>query len=582
MLDEKKIYILDGATGTAIQDYKLLEKDYIYKNKVYKGCHEILNETRKDIILDVHKRYIEAGADIIETNTFNSNSISLRDYNLEEKAYYLSFEGARLAKEATNNSKRKILVAGSIGPTNKSASIPTKNDIQDREIGFDELFESYLIQAKGLFDGGVDIFLIETIFDGLNAKAAVMACEKIASINNVKIPIMVSATVDKKGKILSGQDIRALITALDRDSIVSFGLNCSFGAKDLIPLIEEIGEYTDKLLSIYPNAGLPNENGEYDEKPELTLEYLKGIIDNSKINIIGGCCGTTPKHIELISEYSKGKTPRKRIIENSKKFFLSGNSFLKENKKFYLVGERNNIAGSKKFKRLIEERKYEEAAEIAAEQVKNGADIIDINLDDALLDSEKEIEIFLKTISNDTLVSQVPIMIDSSNFEVIEVALKNISGKAIVNSISLKEGVDSFLEKANIIKSYGAAVVVMAFDEDGQAVKYEKKVSICKRAYDLLIENGWKGKDIVFDPNILTIGTGREEDRYHAIDFFKSVEWIKKNLKDAKISGGVSNISFAFRGNNLLRQLIHERFLEKAIKKGLSMGIINPNENKIS
>lgn len=581
MLAEKKIYILDGATGTAIQSYKLSEEDYTFKGKGYKGCHDILNLTRKDIILDVHRKYIEAGADIIETNTFNSNSVSLKDYGIEKESYRLSFEGAKLAKEAVINAKRKVLVAGSMGPTNKSASIPTKNSILDREISFNELFESYCVQAQGLYDGGVDLFLIETIYDGLNAKAAVMACEEIAEKVGKKIPIMISATVDRSGKILSGQDIKSLITSLDRDSIISFGLNCSFGAKDLIPLIESLSDYTDKMLSVYPNAGFPDETGEYAEKPEMTLEYLKKLIDNKKINIIGGCCGTTPKHIELISQYSIGKVPREIGIKKNDGFFLSGNSPLKNNLNFYVVGERNNVAGSRKFKRLIEEKRYEEAVEISREQVGNGATIIDINLDDALLDSKAEMEIFLKTLSNDIAISQIPIMIDSSNFDVIEIALKNISGKAIVNSISLKEGEEEFLRKAKVIKNYGAAVVVMAFDEEGQGVEYSRKIEICKRAYDLLIKHGWKKEDIVFDPNILTIGTGRQEDKGHAVDFLRATKWISENLKGAKISGGISNLSFAFRGNNNLRKLIHDRFLKKALINGLNMAIINPNENEV-
>lgn len=581
MLTKKKIYILDGATGTVIQDYHLSEKDYTDNNYKYIGCHEILNKTRQDVILDIHKKYIEAGADIIETNTFNSNSISLKDYVLENESYFLSFLGAKLAREAVENSKKEILVAGSIGPTNKSASISTSKSILDREIDFNELFESYLIQARGLVDGGVDLFLIETIFDGLNAKAAVIACEKVAKENSKKIPIMISATVDKNGKILSGQDIKSLITSLDRDSIISFGLNCSFGAKDLIPLIESLNPYTDKLLSVYPNAGLPNENGEYDEKPQITLEYLKKLIDNKKINIIGGCCGTTPAHIKLISDYSKNYLPREINFKEINKFFLAGNLPLEDNKNFYLIGERNNVAGSRKFKRLIEEKKYEEAIEIAKEQIENGADIIDINLDDALLDSKKEFEIFLKTLSNDSVVSQVPIMIDSSNFQVIKTALKNISGKAIVNSINLKDGEKEFLKKADIIKNFGAALVIMAFDENGQGIDFERKIEICQRSYNLLIKNGWNEKDLIFDPNILTIGTGLKEDRYHAVNFFKATKWITENLKGVKISGGISNVSFAFRGNNPLRQLIHKQFLKEAIKNGLNMGIINPNKKNI-
>lgn len=573
---KEKILILDGATGTAIQDYKLDRKDYTYKGRELTSCHEILNITREDIILDVHHRYIEAGADIIETNTFNANNISLKKYEIEDITYDLAYRGAALAVKAAKKSSKKIWVAGSVGPTSKSASIPTKEDPTSREVSFDELLAVYKVQVRGLIDGGVDLILIETIFDGLNAKAAVIAVEEEAATRNINIPIMISATVDRSGRLLSGQDMFSLVRALDRDSIISFGLNCSFGAKDLIPLVEKLGDFTNKNLSIYPNAGLPNEEGEYDEAPATTLEYLKPLIDNKQINIIGGCCGTTPAHINLIADHSCNKAPRK-IPSHTEKSFLSGTTILKE-KDFFIVGERNNVDGSRKFKRLIDEKKYEEALEISREQIEKGAHIIDVNLDDALLDSPKEMETFLRALGNDAYTSKVPIMIDSSNFDVIEIALKNIPGKAIVNSISLKDGTGEFLKKAALIKKYGAAAVVMAFDEKGQATSFERKIEISKRAYHLLIDSGWSGSDIVFDTNILTIGTGREEDRYHGVDFLKSVKWINENLPGAKTSGGVSNLSFAFRGNNPLRKIIHEIFLRKGREYGLSMGMVNPGE----
>lgn len=577
----EKIMILDGATGTAIQDYSLYSESYIYNDRELAGCHEILNLTRRDVILDIHKRYIQAGADIIETNTFNANWISLEKYGIGDLAYKLAYEGAAIAREAALEAQekngRKIWVAGSLGPTSKSASIPTKEDPISREVEFDELLEAYKVQVEGLMEGGADILLIETIFDGLNAKAAVIAAEEIFELKGRMLSIMISATVDREGRLLSGQDIYSLIRSVDRDSIVSYGLNCSFGAKDLIPLVRKVGEVTGKCLSIYPNAGLPNAEGRYDELPETTLEYLKPLIDSCGINIIGGCCGTTPHHIDLISSYSQGKKPR--VPAKIKDIpFLSGNALLPKSLDFLVVGERNNVAGSRKFRRLIEEKKYEEALEISRNQIERGAHIIDLSLDDALLDSVEEMKTFLKILGNDAYTSKVPVMIDSSNFRVVEEALKNIPGRAIVNSISLKEGEEEFLRKASLIKKYGSAVVVMAFDEGGQAVTSERKIEIARRAYKLLTDSGWDGRDIVFDTNILTIGTGRNEDRYHAVSFLQAVSWIRDNLPGARTIGGVSNLSFAFRGNNPLRRAIHSVFLAKAREKGLSMAIVNPGE----
>ncbi len=580
---KEKIMILDGATGTAIQDYSLGKESYIYCKRELVGCHEILNLTRRDVILDIHRRYIQAGADIIETNTFNANWISLEKYGIGDLTYKLAYEGAAIAREAAleawERNGKKVWVAGSLGPTSKSASIPTKENPISREVEFDELLEKYKVQAEGLIEGGADILLIETIFDGLNAKAAVIAAEEVFELKGRTLPIMISATVDREGRLLSGQDIYSLIRALDRDSIVSFGLNCSFGAKDLIPLVRKVGEVTGKYLSIYPNAGLPNAEGRYDELPETTLEYLKPLIDSCGINIIGGCCGTTPHHIDLISSYSQGKKPRVPVKTGDLPF-LSGNALLPKNLDFLVVGERNNVAGSRKFRRLIEEKKYEEALEISRYQIERGAHIIDLNLDDALLDSVEEMKTFLKILGNDAYTSKVPVMIDSSNFRVVEEALKNIPGRAIVNSISLKEGEEEFLRKASLIKKYGSAVVVMAFDEKGQAVTSERKIDIARKAYKLLTDSGWDGRDIVFDTNILTIGTGRNEDRYHAVSFLQAVSWIRDNLPGARTIGGVSNLSFAFRGNNPLRRAIHTIFLERAREEGLSMAIVNPGEEE--
>ena len=572
---EKRILVLDGATGTAIQKYELTEKDFLGK----KGCNEILNITKPDIIEEIHSRYIESGADIIETNSFNSNKISLSEYGIPEKAYELSKLSSEIAVRATKKYNKKIWVAGSVGPTSKSASIPTGNIAYEREITFDELKDAYYEQINGLVDGGCDIILIETIFDGLNAKAALMAAEEIFEKNKKILPVMISATVNKQGKLLSGQSIKSLITALDRDCIVSFGLNCSFGAKDLVPLIKEISNFTSKYVSLYPNAGLPNEEGKYSETPEITASYLKELVTEKCVNILGGCCGTHYGHIKAISSLVNGVNPRK--IKNFKeRYFLSGNELYDYTSKFTKVGERNNVAGSKIFKTLIEEKNYLKAIEIARTQILNGADVIDINMDDALLVSHEEMEKYLRIIQNDPIVSKVPIMIDSSDFKTIETALKNISGKPIVNSISLKEGENEFIRKALTIKKYGAAVVVMAFDEKGQGVSFERKIEICKRSYDILKTLGFKNHDIVFDPNILTIGTGSEDDRFNGLNYLKATEWIYNNLKGTGVVGGLSNLSFAFRGNNLLRAAIHKIFIDEVIKKGMNFAILNPSEKK--
>ena len=572
---QKRILVLDGAMGTAIQKYNLNSDDYLGK----KGCNEILNITRPDIIKDIHLKYIEAGADIIETNSFNCNKISLNEYGFSERAYEIAKRSAELAKEVTTTSEKKIYIAGSIGPTNKTLTIPSGKNPYDRDLEFDYLKEAYSEQIEGLIDGGVDILLIETIFDGLNAKCAVISAEEVMKRKNINLPIMISATVNKEGKIFTGQSIESLIVALDRENIISYGFNCSFGAKELIPLTKKLGKFTKKPISLYPNAGLPNEDGEYLESPDITANYLKELVDNQEVNILGGCCGTTFEHIKSIANLVKNRAPRK-FEENFKlEGFLSGNEILYFNDKFVDVGERNNVAGSKIFKNLIADKNYIKALEIAKKQIENGAKVIDINMDDGLFESKIEMKNFLRVIQNDRFVSKIPIMIDSSDFEVIETGLKNIAGKSIVNSISLKEGEEEFRKKAQVIKKYGASVVVMAFDEKGQGVSYERKIEICSRAYSILKDIGYSNSDIIFDLNILTIGTGMESDRYNGLNFLKACEWIRKNFKGVGIIGGLSNLSFAFRGNNDLRAGLHSTFLEEGKNRGLNFAILNPNEN---
>lgn len=574
---KKRVLVLDGATGTAIQKYNLTDEDFQGK----KGCNEILNITKPDVIKEIHTKYIEAGADIIETNSFNCNRISLKDYEIEDMSYTLSKKGAELARETADNfyktSEKKIYVAGSIGPTSKSLSLPMGDVPYEREINFDQMKKIYSEQIEGVIDGGVDCLLIETIFDGLSAKAALVAAEELFEKKNIQLPIMISATVNRQGKIFSGQSIESLITALDRPSIISFGLNCSFGAKDLIPMIKRIASFTDKYISLYPNAGLPNEEGEYEETPEITAGYLKELVDEKKVNILGGCCGTHFSHIKAIADLVKDKEPRLPASKENR-YFLSGNEIYDFSNKFTIVGERNNVAGSKIFKTLIEEKNYIKALEIARSQIEKGAAVLDINLDDGLLIPHEEMERFLRIIQNDPIVSKIPVMIDSSDFFTIETALKNIAGKSIVNSISLKEGEEAFRKKARIIKKYGAAMVVMAFDENGQGVSYERKVEICNRSYKILAEEGVPSSDIAFDPNILTIGTGSEDDRYNGLNFIKTVQWIKENLPQCSITGGLSNLSFAFRGNNPLRAAIHSLFIENAKEKGMNFAIMNPGE----
>ena len=538
---KERILVLDGAMGTVLQKYELTPEDF----NGAKGCYEILNETRPDIIFEVHKKYIEAGADIIETNSFNCNAISLKDYHLEDRVYDLAKKSAEIAKEAVKASGKKVYVLGSVGPTNKSLSFPVGDIPHKRAVSFDEMKDVIKEQVKGLIDGGVDGILLETIFDGLTAKAALLGTEEAFEEKNIYLPISVSGTVNKQGKLLTGQSMESLIAALDRPSIISFGFNCSFGAKDLVPLVLKIKEQTTKFVSLHANAGLPNQNGDYVETAERMRNDLMPLIENQAINILGGCCGTNYDHIRAIAEMVKGQKPRVLPEEDALETCLSGNEIYNFADKFTWVGERNNISGSKMFRTMIEEQNYLKALEVARQQVDAGAKVLDINVDDGILNSVEEMEKFLRVLQNDSFIAKIPIMIDSSDFAVIESGLKNTAGKAIVNSISLKEGPEEFLKKAKIIRKFGAAIIVMAFDEKGQGVTAERKIEICQRSFDLLKSIGVKNSDIVFDPNILSVGTGQEADRYHAREFIKTVDYIHENLKGCGVVGGLINLSFA-------------------------------------
>ena len=584
------VLLLDGAMGTMIQQYNLEEKDYRgerFKDHPsdLKGNNDLLSLTRPDVISQIHEAYLEAGSDIIETNTFNSTSISQADYQMEAVVYEINFESARIAAEAASAFSKLTpgkprFVAGSIGPTNKTTSLsPDVNDPGYRAISFDEMKEAYIEQCRGLVEGGVDLLLVETIFDTLNAKAALMGIEEYLESVGLKVPVMVSGTItDASGRTLSGQTLEAFMTSLDHVDLLSIGLNCSLGAKEIRPYLQEMAGKSRHFVSVHPNAGLPNQFGEYDESPEQMSELIADFIDSGFVNIVGGCCGTTPEHIRALAKLTKEAstripaTPREGLK-------LSGLEPLTAyaGSNFINIGERCNVAGSRKFARLIREKKYEETLEIARRQVEDGAQILDINLDDAMLDAEHEMHTFLNLLLAEPEISRVPLMVDSSKFSVIEIGLKCIQGKAVVNSISLKEGEELFLKQAKLIRAYGAAVIVMAFDEQGQADSYERRIEICERAYRLLTEKvNYSPDDIIFDPNVLTIGTGIEEHNNYAVDFISTTRWIKENLPGARVSGGISNLSFSFRGNNVVREAIHSVFLYHAIKAGLDMGIVNP------
>ncbi|NCB69153.1 MAG: methionine synthase [Bacteroidia bacterium] len=588
-IPENRILILDGAMGTMIQRHKLAEKDYrgsrfADSEILQKGNNDLLVLTQPEIIYGIHCKYLEAGADIIETNTFNAQRISMEDYGMGHLVTEINTEAARLARKAADeytakNPQKPRFVAGAVGPTNKTASMsPDVNNPAYRAVSFDDLVLAYKEQILALIEGGVDALLIETIFDTLNAKAAIFAAEEAMAELGKRVEIMLSATVaDTSGRTLSGQTIRAFLASVSHAKLFSIGLNCSFGAKDLKPYLEEISAHAACFVSAYPNAGLPNQFGEYDETPETMAAQVKDYFDEKLVNIIGGCCGTTPDHIAEYQKLIEGREVRKPA-QAATDLQLSGLEalILNDASLFTNIGERCNVAGSKMFLRLINEKKYEEALSIARKQVEDGAQVIDINMDDAMLESKQEMITFLNYVASEPEISRVPIMIDSSKWEVIEAGLKCVQGKCIVNSISLKEGEEDFLEKARKIRAYGAAVVVMAFDEKGQADSFERKTQICERAYRLLVDKvGFPPQDIIFDPNVLAIATGIEEHNNYGVDFINATRWIKQNLPYAKVSGGVSNLSFSFRGNNVVREAIHSVFLYYAIKEGMDMGIVN-------
>jgi len=586
---KKRILVLDGAMGTMIQDYELEESDFkgtrfSKHKKDLKGNNDILCITRPELITSIHEKYLEAGCDIIETNTFNANKISQADYGIEKYCFELNKTAAILAKKACRKYSKKgksRFVAGALGPTNKTLSIsPKVEDPAYRDVTFDEIKEAYEEQVDGLIEGGADIILIETIFDTLNAKAAIVATKKVFREKNIELPIMISGTItDLSGRTLSGQTVEAFWTSIKHAKPVCVGLNCALGPSDLRPYVEKLAKIADTNVHCYPNAGLPNEFGEYDETPEMMCEHIEEWCKSGLVNIVGGCCGTDTHHIEHFVKAASKELPRdyRKIDSNDLSTFSGLEKFtITPESNFTMIGERTNVTGSLKFARLIKEENYEEAIEIALQQVQNGANIIDINMDEGLLDSEKCISRFLNLIATEPDIAKVPIMIDSSKWSVIQSGLKCVQGKAIVNSISLKEGEDDFIEKASEILDYGAAVIVMAFDEKGQAETVERKVAICIRAYDILTKKlHFSPNDIIFDPNILAIATGIEEHNNFAKNFIEAIKIIKEECPGAKISGGVSNLSFSFRGNNIVREAMHSVFLFHAIEAGMDMGIVN-------
>ncbi|WP_281647266.1 methionine synthase [Parendozoicomonas sp. Alg238-R29] len=588
---KQRVLILDGAMGTMIQSYKLEEADYRGERfqdwpSDLKGNNDLLVLTQPEIITDIHKAYFEAGADIVETNTFNATRISMADYGMEDLVPEINREAARLAVKAANEVAKATgvarYVAGVVGPTSRTASIsPDVNDPGFRNVTFDELADNYQEATLALVEGGVDFILIETIFDTLNAKAAVYGVQSAFEELGYELPIMISGTItDASGRTLSGQTTEAFHNSLSHAKPLSFGLNCALGADELRPYVEELSRISTSFVSAHPNAGLPNEFGEYDETPEQMAEVVSEFAKSGLVNIIGGCCGTSPDHIRAIAKAIAGVTPRKPAepetacrLSGLEPFTISADSL------FVNVGERCNVTGSARFKRLIKEDDYDTALDVAREQVENGAQVIDLNMDEGMLDAMSAMPRFLNLIASEPDISRVPVMIDSSKWDVIEAGLKCIQGKGIVNSISLKEGEESFRHQAHLCHRYGAAVVVMAFDETGQADTFERKIEICKRSYDILVnEIGFLPQDIIFDPNIFAIATGIEEHNNYAVDFIEACAWIKKNLPHAMISGGVSNVSFSFRGNNPVREAIHAVFLYHAIKAGLSMGIVNAGQ----
>lgn len=585
-----RVLILDGAMGTMIQKYNLSEADFrgdcfTEQPGQMKGNNDLLCLTAPHVIQDIHRKYLEAGADIIETNTFNAQRISMADYHVQDYCREINLAGAKLARELADEYTRKNpekprFVAGSVGPTNKTCSMsPDVNNPAFRAVTFDELVEAYQEQMEALLEGGVDALLIETVFDTLNAKAAIYAAMESMKTQGREVPLMLSITVsDTGGRTLSGQTLDAFLASVQHAPVFSIGLNCSFGAKQLKPFLQQLASRAPYYISAYPNAGLPNSLGEYDQTPEDMAVEIKEYLEEGLVNIIGGCCGTTEayiaKYVPLV-EKAKPHLP----VAQSDVFRLSGLELLEQSAEvgFINVGERCNVAGSRKFLRLINEKNYEEALGIARKQVEDGALVIDVNMDDGLLDAKEEMKTFLNLIMSEPEIARVPVMIDSSKWEVIEAGLKCLQGKSIVNSISLKEGEEKFIERARLIKKLGAATVVMAFDEQGQADTYQRKIAVCGRAYRILVDKvGFNPHDIIFDPNVLSVATGMEEHDNYAVDFIKATGWIKQHLPGAHVSGGVSNLSFSFRGNNYIREAMHAVFLYHAIQQGMDMAIVNP------
>lgn len=584
----RRILILDGAMGTMIQQYNLTESDFRGERfrdipGQMKGNNDLLCLTRPDVVSDIHHKYLAAGADIIETNSFNATRISQADYHVEHCVRDINLAAARLARQAADafsTAEKPRFVAGSVGPTNKTCSMsPDVSNPAYRALTFDVLADAYCEQMKALLEGGVDALLIETIFDTLNARAALYAAEQAMGDVGRRVPLMLSVTVsDTGGRTLSGQTLDAFLASVQHADIFSVGLNCSFGARQLKPFLEQLAAHAPYYISAYPNAGLPNSLGQYDQTPDDMAREVSEYVREGLVNIIGGCCGTTEEYIARFPALVEGAVPH-TPVPVPENLWLSGLELLevKPENNFVNVGERCNVAGSRKFLRLINEKNYEEALSIARRQVEDGAQVIDINMDDGLLDAQKEMMTFLNLIASEPEIARVPVMIDSSKWNVIVAGLKCVQGKAIVNSISLKEGEAKFLEHARLVHRLGAAVVVMAFDEQGQADTYERRIAVCQRAYHLLVnEVGFRPSDIIFDPNVLAVATGMEEHNNYAVDFIRATGWIRRNLPGAHVSGGVSNLSFSFRGNNYIREAMHAVFLYHAIREGMDMGIVNP------
>lgn len=589
-LVRERILILDGAMGTMIQQYNLTEDDFRGERFAripgqLKGNNDLLCLTRPDVIQDIHRKYLVAGADIIETNTFSSTSVSMADYHVQDYVREINLAAVRLAREVADEFTSRTpdkprFVAGSVGPTNKTCSMsPDVNNPAYRALSYDELAAAYREQMEAMLKGGVDALLIETIFDTLNAKTAIYAAEQAMESTGVRVPLMLSVTVsDTGGRTLSGQTLDAFLASVQHADVFSVGLNCSFGARQLKPFLEQLAARAPYYISAYPNAGLPNSLGKYDQTPADMAHEVKEYIQEGLVNIIGGCCGTTDAYIAEYSALIAGAVPHVPTPKPDN-LWLSGLELLevKPENNFINVGERCNVAGSRKFLRLVNEKKYDEALSIARQQVEDGAQVVDVNMDDGLLDAQAEMTTFLNLIASEPDIARVPVMIDSSKWDVIVAGLKCLQGKSIVNSISLKEGEEKFLEHARTVKQYGAAAVVMAFDERGQADTYERKIEVCERAYHLLVDKvGFNPHDIIFDPNVLAVATGMDEHNNYAVDFINATGWIRKNLPGAHVSGGVSNLSFSFRGNNYIREAMHAVFLYYAIREGMDMGIVNP------